>query len=102
MQIKETFTASFVCNLPTDLQISKSLLSKQQKYSLPFIELISFSDADGPTTHQGIMRLLTNQGLISLFLAACIASLFPSKLPPPRWLSGYNIYICHIDTMHST
>ena len=60
--MKEIGTANFFCNIPTDLEIPKSLVNKQGKNAVPFIELISFSEADGPTIHQGIMLLLRKLG----------------------------------------
>jgi len=45
------------------LEIPKSLVNKQGKNVVPFIELIYSSDADGPTIHQGIMRLLRKSGI---------------------------------------
>ena len=101
VQIKEIGTANFVCNIPTDLEISKSLVNKHGKNSVPLLSWFLLQTPTGPQPARVLCAFYANQGWIIVFITARHASLFPSQLALPCWISGYNINICHIVTVHS-
>jgi hypothetical protein len=102
VQMKEIGTANFVCNIPTDLEISKSLVNKQGKNAVPLLSWFLLQTLTGPQPARALCAFYANQGWIIVFITARHASLFPSQVALPCWISGYNMNICHIVTLHST